>query len=159
MSNYYDVAQICLNGHVINSSSKKHPEHNKKFCDKCSTVTITNCPKCNTEIRGRYHVENVGSIDDYIVPAYCSNCGKPFPWTEAKIQTFKELIDEHTSLTAQEKDNMKKDIYDLANETPRTNLAITRLKKVAKTLGEEVRKLVVDISSEAIKKIVLEVFK
>ena len=52
---WYDIAQICINGHVINSMSKSHPEHNKKFCDKCGAPTITNCPKCNTPIRGHYH--------------------------------------------------------------------------------------------------------
>ncbi len=52
---WYDTAQICINGHVINSMSKSHPEHNKKFCDKCGEPTITNCPKCNAPIRGHYH--------------------------------------------------------------------------------------------------------
>jgi len=52
---WYDTAQICMNGHVINSMSKSHPEHNKKFCDKCGAPTINNCPKCNTPIRGHYH--------------------------------------------------------------------------------------------------------
>jgi hypothetical protein len=49
--NWYDVAQICLNGHVINDSVKKYPQHNKKFCDKCGVATINNCPNCNTEIQ------------------------------------------------------------------------------------------------------------
>ena len=53
--NWYDTAQICINGHVINSMSISHPEHNKKFCDKCGALTITNCPKCNTPIKGHYH--------------------------------------------------------------------------------------------------------
>ena len=52
---WYDTAQICMNGHVINSMSISHPEHNKKFCDKCGAPTTTNCPKCNTPIKGHYH--------------------------------------------------------------------------------------------------------
>ncbi len=51
----YDTAQICMNGHIINSMSKSHPEHNKEFCDKCGARTITKCPHCNTPIRGHYH--------------------------------------------------------------------------------------------------------
>jgi len=52
---WYDTAQICMNGHIINSMSKLHPEHNRKFCDKCGEPTITNCQKCNSPIPGHYH--------------------------------------------------------------------------------------------------------
>ena len=51
----YDTAQICINGHIINSMSISKPEHNKKFCDKCGEPTITNCQNCNAPIRGYYH--------------------------------------------------------------------------------------------------------
>ena len=33
--NWYDIARVCLNGHVINSQSVYRPEHNKKYCEKC----------------------------------------------------------------------------------------------------------------------------
>ena len=52
---WYDTAQICTNGHVVNSMSKSHPEHNRKFCDKCGAPTITNCQNCKAPIRGHYH--------------------------------------------------------------------------------------------------------
>ena len=54
---WYDVAQICLNGHVINESVKEYPKFNKKYCDKCGASTITNCPNCHAEIQGEYHKE------------------------------------------------------------------------------------------------------
>ena len=51
-----DTAQICTNGHIINSVSISHPEYNRKFCDKCGAPTITNCQKCNSPIKGYCHV-------------------------------------------------------------------------------------------------------
>ena len=155
----YDVAQICLNGHVVNDFSKKYPERNKRFCDKCGAATITNCSTCKAEIQGGYFVSGASILTNYTSPSYCSNCGKPFPWTEAKIKTFKELIDEHSNLAPQEKENIKKDIYDIAKETPRSPLAITRFKKLGKKIGEEGRKLVVDIASETAIKLLKDGFK
>jgi len=42
----YDVAQICLNGHVINTLAGSHPESNKKFCSNCGSMTIMRCLEC-----------------------------------------------------------------------------------------------------------------
>jgi hypothetical protein len=56
---YYDVGLICLNGHVVNSSAKDHPEHNSNFCDECGSKTINACKYCDASIRGRYHAGGV----------------------------------------------------------------------------------------------------
>ena len=32
---YYDVAQICENGHVANSRAHDYPNSNQDHCDKC----------------------------------------------------------------------------------------------------------------------------
>ena len=32
---YYDVAQICTNGHVVNSSASSVPQSNQKYCTEC----------------------------------------------------------------------------------------------------------------------------
>ena len=46
----YDVAQICLNGHVINAYAKSEPNRNQKFCDECGASTMMQCEQCNTDI-------------------------------------------------------------------------------------------------------------
>ena len=56
---HYDLAQICENGHVANSSARDYPISNQDHCDKCGSRTITACPACETEIRGRHHVPDV----------------------------------------------------------------------------------------------------
>lgn len=32
---WQDTAQICLNGHLINSYYQDSPHNNQKYCDKC----------------------------------------------------------------------------------------------------------------------------
>lgn len=76
---YYDVAQICMNGHVINESCKEYPQHNQNFCDKCGEKTITKCEGCGADIRGNYNEPGVLVFAPMITPKYCHNCGKMYP--------------------------------------------------------------------------------
>lgn len=153
----YDVAQICLNGHVISSFVKNFPQHSKKYCDKCGAETITKCLNCNSEIQGYYHVSGVISArHSYSVPAFCYNCGKPFPWTESKIQTARELAQEIENLSDDEKRILTQSIDDIVKDSPRTPLAATRFKKIiskaSKGAATALRDILVDIVTEAAKK-------
>src|SRR5262249_17929827 len=94
----YDVAQICSNGHVINTTSRKFPEHNQDHCDRCGEQTLTRCPGCTTYIRGYYHVPGVFGGDEYRAPAYCYKCGRPFPWTVTALTAAQELVAESEQL-------------------------------------------------------------
>jgi len=113
--NWYDTAQICTNGHVINSQSVYRPEHNKKFCDKCGAPTITNCQNCNSPIKGYYHVPPVGTTKytDLPLPSFCPVCGEPYPWTEAKLKAAKELTDLLEDLSPEEREILKKSFDDI----------------------------------------------
>jgi hypothetical protein len=154
----YDAAQVCLNGHVITDTYHRSPEFRQKFCDKCGQPTIYQCPKCKTEIRGDYHVENLFVITtgEKTPPAFCFACGKPFPWVAAKIAAAQALADEVDGLTDAERITLKASIEQIAAETPMTDVAVVRLKKlIPKVLaggGEALRRLVVDVASEAAKK-------
>ena len=158
---WYDTAQICTNGHVINPCSGSEPESNTKFCDKCGAPTITNCPNCNTTINGYHHTPGFADIGyHYIPPSFCPSCGEPYPWTEAKLKAAKELADLLEDLRPEERELLKKSFDDIVRDTPQTAVAATQFKrlaaKVGKTVAEELRKLVVDIASETAKKILLE---
>ncbi|MGC8979310.1 DUF2321 domain-containing protein [Caldisericum sp.] len=154
---WYDVAQICLNGHVINDCVKRFPNHNKKFCDKCGALTITNCPNCGTEIQGRYHIEGVMDFTGYTAPAFCPNCGKPYPWTEAKIQAAHDLVQELENISDDEKKILTQSIDEIIKDTPETTLAVTRFKKILlktkKPIIDAFRNILVDIVSETAKKL------
>ena len=153
----YDVAQICLNGHPINDSMTTHPEDNKEFCDKCGSKTITICRNCKAQIQGR--MEGYLGLSEYTAPAFCYNCGKAFPWTEAKIQAAHDLAQELEDISEDEKRMLSESIDDLVKDTPRTTLAATRFKKIVskigKPVGKTLRDLIVDIASETAKKMLL----
>lgn len=79
---FYDVMQVCLNGHLITANFETSPEFRKKFCTKCGESTISKCPNCKKNIKGEYHVPGVISIDftPKTVPNICEYCGEDFPW-------------------------------------------------------------------------------
>ena len=150
---YYDTAQICQNGHVINSMASKYPESNQAYCDKCGASTIISCPKCQTPIRGDYHDI---LISHYSAPAYCHQCGQAFPWTRGALEAAHELADTLEELSDQEREELKKSIEDLLRETPRTRVAETKFKKLMLKAGKEaydgMKSILTDIVSETVKK-------
>lgn len=157
MSNsYYDVAQICMNGHVINSMASDYPQSNQAFCSDCGEKTITTCPSCNTNIRGKYHVPAVISFSSFNPPSYCFNCGKPFPWTITRLEAAGELADELDELSEEEKEALKKSLPELVKNGPKTVVAETRFKKIIKKAGSEayegMKAILIDVVSEAVKK-------
>lgn len=153
----YDIAQICINGHVINSRAQSNPERNQKFCDICGEQTITECPQCKNPIRGNYHVPGVLAIGfEYIPPKFCHNCGKPYTWTEMKLRTAQELADEVENLTPAERDILKLSLDELVRDTPDVQIASLRFKKLMTKAGKDVanafRDILVDVASETAKK-------
>ena len=153
---YYDVAQICENGHVANSMARDYPQRNQDHCDKCGTPTIMACPSCQTAIRGFYHVPGVIGFAEYDAPAFCHKCGKPFPWTTARLRAAEELADELDGLTPDDREFLKKSLHDLVRETPKTRVAETRFKKIMRKAGrdgyEGMKALLSDIVSEVVRK-------
>ena len=93
-----DVAQICLNGHIVNDSSKMYPNSNSDFCDQCGKKTITTCDGCNNDIRG-YHMDGVQHIRDSVPPNHCRHCGEPYPWTISKINMLEEFTKEFNEIS------------------------------------------------------------
>jgi len=45
---YYDTAQICLNGHMVNFYSDSQSDSNQNFCSDCGAPTIRQCPNLNS---------------------------------------------------------------------------------------------------------------
>ncbi len=158
--NWYDVEQICLNGHVINRSTKNNPDHCQLFCDKCGAETIKNCPNCKNEIQGEYHVEGVVVVGftESPPPAFCLHCGEAFPWTKLRIESAIELANEIENITDEDKVRVTESIELIVRDTPQTTLAATRFKKITAKTGEVFikgfRDLLIDIASETAKKII-----
>lgn len=127
---FYTTAQICLNGHVV-TSDIRHFEDLETYCSKCGAKTLTACPNCGTTIRGKYDAVGEPVIPyRYSPPAYCRNCGAPFPWIKAALTAADELISEEMhELTDDEKSKFKAALPDILNDSPRTTLAATRIAK------------------------------
>lgn len=149
----YDIAQICKNGHVTNSATKSRPENNQKSCMKCGEATITTCPECSTPIRG---IENAPGWQIYTTPAFCINCGNPFPWTQAKVQAARDLAQELDDLNEQDRIILQKSIDELVKDSPSTTVAATRFKKIMLKAGQGAasmfQEILVDVVSETAKK-------
>jgi hypothetical protein len=155
MGEGYDVAQICLNGHKINSSSRTLPEFNQMFCDRCGEKTITECPSCDTPIRGHFG----GSMSiRYDVPEHCYHCGKAFPWTEGKKAAALELFLLESNAEPEVASEFEKDLDDIVRGTSRAPVAASRFKKamakVGRPVADGIRDIIIDIVSEAAKKII-----
>ena len=155
---YYDVAQICPNGHVTNAWARDSPEHNQNYCDRCGEKTIVACPSCNAPIQGHYHsdVIIIGGGPRYSPPAYCQKCGGPFPWTRAALEAAAELADTLDDLSKEEQADLQRAIPDLVRDTAKTPVAETRFKrlmmKVSKDSYEGMKTILINVVTEAVRR-------
>lgn len=150
------MAQICVNGHVVNSSARDFPDFNQRFCSKCGSETLVACPSCREPIRGHYNVPGVIGASRYKRRAYCHECGCAYPWTELGRVAAEELVDTFAQLTHDEREELKESIEHLLRETPRTRVAETKFKRLITKVGGEgyegLKSVLVDIVSETVRK-------
>ena len=148
----YYVSQICLNGHVRTEHLQDASSSKDDYCPDCGAKTITVCPKCGYPIEGCLKDSCVISIGFNPAPKYCKSCGCPYPWTESAINSLKELIEEDENLQPELVSKLNNSIPDIIAETPKTNLATTRVKKVLNTAGkftvDALRQFVIDFGCE-----------
>ena len=155
----YEVAQICLNGPVINDCARTSQVVNQDHCEKCGQPTTTKCPSCYSNIRGRLLGADVIQ-GNFAAPSYCWKCGHQYPWTERRLRAAKELADEFDELDEADREKLKKSIDDLVKDSPAMEVAGTRFKKIVgklgKASGEAIKRVVIDICSEAAKKVLFQ---
>ena len=115
------------------------------------------CSNCNTAIKGA-NLDNPLGGHGFRPPNYCPNCGRPFPWTNARLAVAAELAADQTNLTEAERTQLIESIDILVKETPAVPLATARFKRLMEKIGREgasaFRDILVDILSEAVKKAV-----
>jgi hypothetical protein len=154
----YDTAQICSNGHVVNSSAKGFPQHNKRHCGMCGAVTTTECAHCKSEILGRYYSPNVIGGAHYQAPAFCHNCGKPYPWTEKRLGAARALAAEIEGLDEADRAILTMSLDDLVRDTPDATVAAVRFKKIvskaAPSIAQGFKDILIDVVSGTVKKLI-----
>ena len=115
---HYQIAQICINGHVVKSTLDAVDEAEGKYCRRCGMKTITKCQNCKKPIQGEFYNPDVVVIGiDFPAPPFCIYCGKPFPWTESGLRAAKEYAEEMMNLTPEEKETLKKSIDDIVSDS------------------------------------------
>lgn len=154
---YYRIAEACPNGHVSTNSADANPEFREKFCSKCGEETSTKCSHCNTGIRGEYYVEGVIDFgSQYKPPAFCHNCGNPFEWTQRRISSAVELVQECEELSDNDLVQFENDLKALTKDSPQVQVASMRFKKNMNKLGGSVangvKEIIVNVLSETAKK-------
>jgi hypothetical protein len=145
--------KICTNGHVLIDSD---PLSRDTFCEKCGSKMLINCPNCRTSI---YTFNFDGIIflgtPNYDRPSYCKSCGKPYPWTQSALEATALILQEDKELSEQDRKNLGESLPDLISETPKTQLALIRLKKVLPVVGhftaEALRQFVIDFGCDLAK--------
>ena len=144
MHDGYDAAQVCLNGHVIHREFRGRPERNRKHCPKCGEKTITDCQECDGEIRGRLLASNfiyLGPPDP--PPDYCAECGKPYPWTQGKIESLRDWLDS-SSLDEDVKTALSDGITHIIRDTPKTEVECAKFARLISKVksSQESRRLI-----------------
>lgn len=152
----YLTAVVCLNGHMVTDSLESAPAVASAHCSECGAKTATRCSHCNENIRGHYQVDGVFTTRRAPVRKFCHACGKAYPWTEARLTAAREYADEIDALSSDEKEVLKKSLDELIKDSPQTNVAGVRFKKLMAKAGKEsaaaLRDIVVDVVSETAKK-------
>lgn len=81
------------------------------------------CPECQASIPGYFNLPGVISLRKTPVPAYCGECGSPFPWRRAALDELQLLFEESGS------QELAQLAPDLLRETARTPRAIRKLQE------------------------------
>jgi hypothetical protein len=153
---HHDVSLICLNGHVVNDSSRTMPQFNAKHCDNCGEPTIDTCPACKKPIKGAYISSGVYGVGVQTAPSFCQECGKSFPWTERRLSAAKELADELDGLSSDDKLKLRGALDDLVKEGPKVEPAKLRFKQIMKKVGRKgydmMKSVVTDLVSDSVRK-------
>lgn len=116
---------------------------------------MSQCPSCKTHIRGDYRVEGVFGFSGMDTPpAYCHECGTPYPWTEENLKAARELID-MALVTDDLKQLAHEDLNNLITDTPRTKVAATKiglfLAKAGPLVGAALKDILIKVASESAK--------
>ena len=136
---YYRTAKICLSGHMITANLERD-NNNDKFCNQCGEPTITSCQYCNNPIRGSYHKPGVITMPAPPVPAYCPNCGKPYPWTERLLHEAEEIVSMAYTISEEDIAALRKYMPDLLVEKPSTISSTLKVSQLLEKAGPKITK-------------------
>jgi len=126
---------ICEKGHLQLSTLHFYEMYPNSYCKECGSKIIDKCPHCNAEIQGGtlkvtkeidlsstdffnqgYYEKEYRIFNNYI-PKYCHNCGKPYPWIENFLNTYKDTL----FLALENETELQNKIYNATEELVKNN--------------------------------------
>ncbi|MBU9705906.1 DUF2321 domain-containing protein [Paenibacillus sp. AK121] len=153
----YDIAVVCLNGHLITNTLTSAPHEATRFCSDCGERNIAKCEHCGEPIRGATRVYMEGYT--YQTPSFCHSCGHEFPWLTRKLEQADRLVDLIENLTEEERSVYKSDIRELIKDTPKATVAGISIKKLLiktpQNIKDSLKDILVNVASEAVNKMML----
>jgi hypothetical protein len=149
----HDVMQVCRNGHNITSMLESEPSRGKAFCPDCGGGTLSACPSCSKSIPGNDWDAGFVTLSELRPPNFCQYCGAPFPWTAERLAVADEMISDLDRLNAEDRGKLSQ---DLTSDTGRTELGVSRFRKIAAkagvAVGSGLYKVAIDVATDAAKK-------
>lgn len=122
-----ELAQVCLNGHLITPIAYHFPETRRLKCEQCSEDTLSHCLSCNASIPGWDF-----TLDwdvSYVVPNFCWRCNQPHPWLRRAMRNtlglYSTLLIGTSELAV-----LKADLIHLFLETSRSAIAAMRTREL-----------------------------
>jgi len=157
-SSWYGIALVCANGHVLADDLEQQTARKARFCPECGEGTTSECPECGAPIRGRYHERRLAVTPMRKPPAFCHECGEPYPWTQDKLRAAADLLSRMKRLSPEEREALAIDFREIMTDNPRTQVAALDIKsalgKAGKVIGPLLRDLVGEIATEAARRII-----
>lgn len=89
-------------------------------------------------------------------PKYCPDCGSPYPWTSAAIETLEELAMLDDESDEADRTGLVSSAEVAMSENPKTNAAALKVKKLLSKAGKATvsaaKDLLVDVLAESTKR-------
>ncbi len=166
----WDVALVCLNGHLVNDRARSAPERNAQECRVCLAETIRECPGCREPLLGAATaavtpplagaaggVEAPASLPQprTRVPRFCHACGRPLPWTERTLSAARAVIRELSGLEPHVRHQLRRSLDHIIQETPQTPEALRCINRALAALPGDtaatLRALILGVAADAIR--------
>ena len=97
------------------------------------------------------------SLAEYHPPKFCYTCGTAFPWKSRAIAAIGDLAEE-IDLDTSEKAQLKQAADDLTKDTPQTEVAAVKfrrlVKKAGSLIGPSIERTLTTVATEAAKKLI-----
>lgn len=139
---WYDVMQVCLNGHQITAFAVSQPQSRRQHCQSCGASTVMTCPHCGQNIRGHRHIAGVIGVFSSPVSNYCDHCGGAYAWQTARMDNVRQVL-KGAGIADADVERVEALLPDIARETPATGSASLGLRGIINTISDTVAKEVV----------------